>query len=231
MAANDWLFVDLFLLIYNFAWLVFLTYKHYGQVTTKAGHIFELHVQLMFTMDILSWILLVEEVLPSGILTEIIFPTVSYCVVIAVAGSQIETAIFLKTLDTNTMMTNTAAKIILAMDIFSLITGTGTGVISTLALPSSIQSKPECQFMTPKAFYQFTIPCTVVLVILLGVIGFAVFRSRQIRKTRPNEEHSSFEVEGHVMEVMNLSKFIFRRIFQHCQNHFNTSQNLHTLIH
>ena len=64
MAANDWLFVDLFLLIYNFAWLVFLTYKHYGQVTTKAGHIFELHVQLIITVDIFFWILLVEEVLP-----------------------------------------------------------------------------------------------------------------------------------------------------------------------
>ena len=79
MAANDWLLVDLFLLIYNLAWLVFLTYKHYGQVTTKAGHIFELHVQLISTVDILFWILQVElEVLPFGTLTEILNTTIAY---------------------------------------------------------------------------------------------------------------------------------------------------------
>ena len=156
MAANDWLLVDRFLLIYNLAWLVFLTYKHYGQVTTKAGHIFELHVLLISTVDILFWILLVElEVLPLGTLTEILYITIAYSLIIAVAGSQIETAMFLKTLNTNTMMTNTAGEIILAMDIFNL----GTAVITTLAQPSTKQSKLECYLLTPKAFYQFTIPC------------------------------------------------------------------------
>ena len=151
MAANDWLLVDRFLLIYNLAWLVFLTYKHYGQVTTKAGHIFELHVLLISTVDILFWILLVElEVLPLGTLTEILYITIAYSLIIAVAGSQIETAMFLKTLNTNTMMT-------------------------TLAQPSTKQSKLECYLLTPKAFYQFTIPCMVVLVIVLGVIGYALF--------------------------------------------------------
>ena len=231
MASYEWFLVDLINLIYNLTWLVFLTYKHYGQVTTTAGHIFELNVLLNVTITNFFLILIVDlELLPKGTISEIFDTASTYSFSVAIAGSQIETAIFLKTLDTNTMMTNTAGKIILAMDIFSLIAGTGTGVISTLAQPSSIQNKLECHLNTPKAFYQFTIPCTVVLVILLGVIGFAVFRSRQIRKTRPNEEHFSFEVERNVMEVINLSKFIFRCIFQHCQNHFNTSQNLHTLI-
>ena len=192
MAANDWLLVDLFLLIYNFTWLVFLTYKHYGQVTTKAGHIFELHVQLVITVDILFWMLLIDlEVFPLGIFTEILYSNITYSLIIAVVCSQIETAMFLRTLNTNTMMTNTAGKIILAMDIFSL----GLALITTLVQPSSIPSKLECHLLTPKAFYKLTIPCTVVLVILLGVIGFALFRSRQIRKTRANEEHFGFEVE------------------------------------
>ena len=198
MAANDWLLVDLFLLIYNLAWLAFLTYKHYGQVTTKAGHIFELHVQLISTVDILFWILLVElEVLPMGTLTEIINTTIAYILFIAVVCSQIETAIFLKTLNTNTMMTNTAGKIILAMDIFSL----GMAVITTLAQPSTMQSKLECYLLTPKAFYQFTIPCVVVLTIVLGVIGYALFRSQPIRKTRENEEHFEFEGAGQGIEI------------------------------
>ena len=56
---------------------MFLTYKHYGQVTTKAEHIFELHVLLISTVDILFWILLVElEVL--GTLTEILNTTIAY---------------------------------------------------------------------------------------------------------------------------------------------------------
>ena len=164
-----------------------------------------------------------------GMLADILYSTTWYSLVVAVAGSQIETAIFLKTLDTNTMMTNTAGKIILAMDIFSLITGTGTGVISTLTLSSSIQSKPECFLFTPRVFYQYTILTFILLVILLTVIGIAVFRIGVFRKTRANEEHFSFEVEGHVMELINLSKFNFRRIFQHGQNH-QSSQNLHTLI-
>ena len=49
MAVNYWFLVDILSLIYNIAWLVFLIYKHYGKATTKAGHIFELHVLLVNT--------------------------------------------------------------------------------------------------------------------------------------------------------------------------------------
>ena len=55
------LLVDLFVLFYNFGWLWFLTKKHYGQVTTTAGHIFELNVQLQNTIAIFLWILLVDS--------------------------------------------------------------------------------------------------------------------------------------------------------------------------
>ena len=37
----------------------------------------------------------------------------------------------------------------------------------------------------------------VVLVIVLGVFGYALFRSQQIRKTRAIEEHFGFEGAGH----------------------------------
>ena len=118
------------------------------------------------------------KVLAQGTLTEILNTTIAYSLMIAVAvaASQIETAMFLKTLNTNTMMT-------------------------TLAQPSTKQSKLECYLLTPKAFYQFTIPCMLVLVIVLGVIGYALFRSRQIRKTRANEDHFSFEGAGNDIEV------------------------------
>ncbi len=45
MDAYDWLVADLLYLFYNLTWLVFLTKKHYGQVTTTAGHIFEASVK------------------------------------------------------------------------------------------------------------------------------------------------------------------------------------------
>ena len=40
MTAYEYLLADLITLIYNIAWLLFLIYRHYGQVTTTAGHIF-----------------------------------------------------------------------------------------------------------------------------------------------------------------------------------------------
>ena len=43
MEGYEWLCVDLLSFIYTLTWLVFLTRKHYGQVTTTAGHIFELN--------------------------------------------------------------------------------------------------------------------------------------------------------------------------------------------
>ena len=73
MAAYEWLLADLLNFIYNLTWLVFLTSKHYGQVTTTAGHIFELNVLLTTTIYIFSLIIFVDlEVLPFGIMTQII---------------------------------------------------------------------------------------------------------------------------------------------------------------
>ena len=55
------LVADLLVLFYKLTWLGFLTKKHYGQVTTTAGHIFELNVQLQNTIGIFLWILLVDS--------------------------------------------------------------------------------------------------------------------------------------------------------------------------
>ena len=54
-------FADLSVLFFNLAWLVFLTQKHFGKVTTTAGHIFELNVLFNNTMNIFLWILLVDS--------------------------------------------------------------------------------------------------------------------------------------------------------------------------
>ena len=100
----------------------------------------------------------------------------------AIAGSQIETAVFLKTLNVNTMMTNTAGKIILVM----MISSVGLAVIMTLALPSKIVQSSEiyaCTLITPESFFRIAIPEIVELVLVLSVMGFGVFRGLQIRRT------------------------------------------------
>ena len=133
MVNAEWLLEDLANFFYHLIWLVYLIRKHYGQVTTKAGHVFELNVQLNITINFFLYIFTVDlEVLPSGILSEILDTTNIYSFLTAMAGSQIETVVFLKTLNVNTMMTNTAGKIILAMNILSY----GLAIINTLALPS-----------------------------------------------------------------------------------------------
>ena len=111
------LVADLIVLFYNIGWLGFLTKKHYGQVTTTAGHIFELNVLLQHTIGIFLWTILVDSGLQDYwcTLSSTVLTISAYSTAVAIAGAQIETAIFLKTLNVNTMMTNTAAKIILLM--------------------------------------------------------------------------------------------------------------------
>ena len=133
MEAYDYLLDDILFFIYNATWLIYLTKKHYGQVTTTAGHIFELNVLVTLTLESIYFILVVDlEVLPMGIMSDLFDKFFFFSFIGAIAGSQIETAIFLKTLNVNTMMTNTAGKIIVALTIFSY----AMALITTLVLPS-----------------------------------------------------------------------------------------------
>ena len=185
MAANEWLLVDLLTLIYHLIWMAFLTRKHYGQVTTTAGHIFELNVLLNYIINNLLWIILVDlEALPlEGVTTEILDTAMLYSCEVAMVCSQIETAVFLKTMNVNTMMTNIALKIILTLTIVSY----GLGAIITLALPSTRVIDREiwgCQYLNKRDFYCITIPNTVCLVVVpSAVMVFSVFRGLQIRRT------------------------------------------------
>ena len=187
MAQYEWLLVDLFNLIYNLTWLVFLTHQHYGQVTTTAGHIFELNVLMNVTFWTF-WIVLVD-IFPSGIMSEILDTANMYTFLAAIVCSQIETVVFLKTLNMNTMMTNTAGKIVLAVTMFSF----GLAVINNYVLPSITVRQSQgsiCDFLTPRDFYLMVIPELVVLAMLLLVISFGVFRGLQLRRTRKSEEFS-----------------------------------------
>ena len=187
MAAWYWLATDLLFSVYNVTWLVFLTRKHYGQVTTTAGHIFELNVVLTVTLNTFMLILLVDlEVLPTDIASDLFQKTSMYSLYTAIAGSHIDTAVFLKTLNVNTMMTNTAGKIILSLLMFSY----GLGIIITLVLPSPNVHQSEifyCTYLPPRDFYLTIFPEFVALMIVLSVMGFGVFRGLQIRRTRENE--------------------------------------------
>ena len=188
--------------VYNLAWLVFLTLKHYGQVTTTAGHIFELNLLFQNTINIFLWTLLVDlgaldDHCTIRDMLDGIFLLQSW---VALAGSQIETAIFLKTLDVNTMMTDTAGKIILAMTIFTV----AMGVILTLVLPDRTlcENKKEiCAYLEPTNFYRTTIPSTIVLAIIFLVLGFSVFRSHQIEKKREHPENIGVQGTGNEIEV------------------------------
>ena len=190
MAVSEWFLTDLLNLSYNLTWLVFLTHKHYGQVSTRVGHIFELNVLLNNTFYVMLWIFIVDlEVIPwCTIASEILDKAILYSFLIAVANSQIETALFLKTMNVNTIMTNTAGKIIFSMSVFSL----GMGVIVTLALPCINVCQPcqtvYCDYLTQKGFYCITIPGTVVLLVVLAVMVFALFRAHQIRRKTDTEE-------------------------------------------
>ena len=177
---------DLFVLFYNLGCLGFLTQKHFGQVTTTAGHIFELNVLFNNTMNIFLWILLVDSGLQDYwcTLSRTVLTISSLSSLVAIAGAQIETAIFLKTLNVNTMMPNTAAKIILVMTIFAV----GMGVLTSLmALPSA---RTVCQIETfcntfMKNEHQMTIrPASLVFVVVFAVMGFTVFRSHQFKTKR-----------------------------------------------
>ena len=191
MAAYEWLLVDLITLIYNLSWLAFLTHQHYGQVTTTAGHVFELNVLLNVIIGNILWIFFVDlDVFSLGVILGIY--EIGHLV--ALAGSQIETMVFLKTLRVNTMMTNTAAKIIVAMTMFSY----GLIVfVNTSALPPTMVPQSDimaCAYFTVattmdfKRKFIFTFIYTFTLVIVLSVIGFAVFRGLQIRRTNDAEE-------------------------------------------
>ena len=203
MAEFAWLLADLLNFVYNLGWLVFLTHKHYGQVTTTAGHIFELNVQLNNTISVFIWIVLVDlDALNTWcIVSDILDTILLYSQLVAIAGSQVETAIFLKKMNVNTMMTNTAGKIILAMTM-AMAT---IGVIVTFVLPSRtlcLSKTTFCEFLKPTDFYRVTIPATLVLLIILSVLVFTVFRSHQITRKR-DAVHPENEVEGerHKIEV------------------------------
>ncbi len=147
-------------------------------------------MSLTNTIKEFLWIILKDlQALPSGTMSEMLFTTMSYNYWIAVAGSQIETAIFLKTLEVGTMMTNTAGKIILVLTFCSI----GLAVTTTLAKPSwNVNETEFCEFTTPATM----IIALVVLVIVLMVIVFALYRSHQSRRPSDSEEHVGFEGVG-----------------------------------
>ena len=191
MAAYEWFIVDLITLIYNLSWLVFLTHQHYGQVTTTAGHVFELNVLLNVIIGNILWIFLVDlDVFSLGVILGIY----DIGLLVAIAGSQIETMVFLRTLRVNTMMTNTAAKVIMAMIMFSygLTVFINTSALSPTMVPQS--DILACAYFSAAMAMDFKrkfiliFLYTFTLVIVLSVMGFAVFRGIQIRRTNDAEE-------------------------------------------
>ena len=181
MVEVNYVIVDILDLIYNLAWLVFLTRKHYGQVTTRAGHVFELNVLLNNNINIFMWILILDLRFLDGwcTITDTIDRIWLYGFMVAIACSQIETAMFLKTMSDQRMTTTTALKIILA------VTGltSGIAVIITLLLPSRsvCQSNSVCESLKMLTDFHRLIPETLIFVLICGVFGFAIFRSCQIR--------------------------------------------------
>ena len=191
MVDIAWFLTDLLDLIYQLAWLVFLTQKHYNQATTTAGHIFELYVLLINTIGLFLWVIFLDSGALDGwcTISNMISLIWIYNLIAAITISQIETAIFLKTLNVNTMMTNTAGEIILATSIFT----SSMVVIITLVHPS----KNVCQLQSKTTFCESVvnlvadmyriIPCTLSLVVIFAVLGFSIFRSYHIKRKKSND--------------------------------------------
>ena len=78
-----------------------------------------------------------------------------------------------------------------------------------------------------------TFPGTVVLMIILSVFGFAVFRGFQVRRRRENEEHpENLNVElgelgqGHEMGVRSGDTPSEGRLFTYVNNFFASSHQV-----
>ena len=108
---------------------------------------------------------------------------------VSVAGTQVETAIFLRTKSVDTMTTNTAGYICLGMAIFSLVAGS----VLTLVFPEARECRKvtkACEYYAPWDLYRIIIPASVSLLIVLAVMGLTIYSSFQFKMTNTNNVRS-----------------------------------------
>ena len=108
---------------------------------------------------------------------------------VSVAGTQVETAIFLRTKSVDTMTTNTAGYICLGMAIFSLVAGS----VLTLVFSEARECRKvtqACEYYAPWDLYRTIIPASVSLLIVLAVIGLTIYSSFQFKMTNTNNVRS-----------------------------------------
>ena len=177
-------YFDICVFLYLGSWLAYLTKKHYREVTTRAGHIFELHVLLNQTIDIFFWFFLDSGALADAdvaelcTLNETLITAFTINIYVGVAGSQIETAIFLRTKSLHVISTNTAGFICLGMSVFSLVMAS----LLTLLTPGARQCRritSSCDYFVPWDFYRTILPASVSLTIVVIVLGITLYSSHQ----------------------------------------------------
>ena len=188
-------YFEAILFLYLGSWLMFLTKKHYRGLTTRAGHIFELFVLLNNTIDSFFLVFLESGIVADTDVTEFcavletLLSATSINFFVSVAGTQVETAIFLRTRSVDTMTTNTAGYICLGMAIFSLVAGS----VITLVFPEARVCRKvttACEYYAPWDLYRTIIPASVSLLIVLAVMGLTIYSSFQFKMTNTGNVRS-----------------------------------------
>ena len=176
--------------LYGGAWLGFLCCKHYGQA--RAAHIFELNFLLNSVILCLIWTIVDMQVLHNCLVLATLEAIFSADYFFSICLTHIDTAVFLKTMSADTMITNTAGWICLGMKIPS----SALGILLTFLLPES-QECPRaysqttslpCDFFRPFGFYRTTIIFLFTLLIILAVMGFTMYRSHSFKQPPLNEQ-------------------------------------------
>ena len=220
----------LFFFVYLICWFYYLLNKHYG--SARAAHIFEFNIllDLLIFIGILLFecgtVLLFPD---SGYLcgvTQASEHVATICYYSSIAGSHVETLLFLKegkhferigsifqlfkvflkmflqNLSADTMTTNTAAWICIGLKVIAVM----AGLSLVWAFPESRLCSSSlffCEYFHPTMFYFYSLPFILIFIIVLGVVGFTMYRAHTFVSIPPQDEHNgSTPVEIVCQEIL-----------------------------
>ena len=123
------------------------------------------------------------------------------------------------------MTTNTAALVCVGLKVIAVM----AGLILVWAFPESrlcSSSLEFCEYFHPAMFYIYSLPFILTFIIILGVVGFTMYRAHTFVSIPPLEEHNestpveivSQEISQNVMQEDDISNISLA--------HFNSNESL-----
>ena len=108
----------------------------------------------------------------------------------------------MQNLSADTMTTNTAALICVGLKVIAVM----AGLTLVWAFPESrlcSSSLDFCEYFHPTMFYIYSLPFILTFIIVLGVVGFTMYRAHTFVSIPPQEEHNeSTPVEIVTQEIL-----------------------------